>query len=555
MEAKHYQSQRGFTLAELLVAIVVLLVGVYAVVAGFPRLRAVIEDDKIRSRMTRAAQEMLQGWPEASVGLPFAVTYSTSSTAGLDPEQMPDQNVANPRDDQYQIIGESFRLMKGSAASAHVLRMGPANSSRIMVYEIIPLERAPNPLDPLRPDQFRVLDADLTTGVLDVLPPDLTDPGMAGRDLVVDYAWVDLGGRVHYTQGELLAYDVGAARYQVAAAALSGVTGFVQLLPERVRVAWRNYFWQPGASATDGDVFALGNHNTTLTFSTDVATRDAYGNAASERDLLVDYELALETPGVDLEDRTAARAPLIMVEDHQVPAAPNGQVGGSPVHLVKLTTQFLDDSANPLGFGPGIHVYAVDLATGAAYDDTMVALNIQAPEGFEDGEVYFTPGSAPVVSGHRLRFYYRTLDDATLRLLRAPGQYADSITRSPVAPPGTDSEDYRRYVVTYAPAVVGDPTTVATLTFPAASAGQTVEVDYELYDGRAVTGEIHNLPLLPSGADPLTFRPSISLRVPGVASVRSVRGVSVRAVGYWRSHNGNLHKVEIESYLTNPPRA
>jgi len=550
MRAWRRQSECGFTLAEVLVAMVVLLIGVYAVAAGFPRLHAVLEDDKTRSRLTRAAQEMLQSFGVQDVGLPFATTYAAPAIPGLDPEQMPDADTPNPRDDQYRIIGESFALMRGTGASVHVLRMGPAGGATVMVYELVPLERAPNPLDPLEPDQFRVLDGDVTTGVLDVLAADPSDPGAAGRDLAVDYAWVDTNGRVHYAQGELLHYDGTAGEYRVSAAVNAGATGFAQILPDRVQVAWRNYFWQ--ASATDVDLYGLTNHNTTLAFAPGQATRDAFGNPVAQRSLLVDYDLALEPAGVNKEERTVARAPLAMIEDHQVPSAPNGQVGGNPVHVVKLATQFLDDSGDPLGFGSGIHVCAVDLETGAAYDDTMITMGIEAPNGFEHGEVYFTAGSVPVLTGHRLRFYYRTVDEATLRLLRAPGQYADALA----AVPGTPSEDYRRYVVTYTPAApVGDPTTIATLSFPAASAGQTVEVDYELYDGTGVTGEVHNLPLLPGGADPSTFRPAINLSVPGVVAVRSVRGVSARAVAYWRSHNGNLHKVEIETYLTNPPSA
>jgi prepilin-type N-terminal cleavage/methylation domain-containing protein/prepilin-type processing-associated H-X9-DG protein len=563
MQPVSHRQRPGFTLVELLVSIVILLIGVYAVVAGFPRLRAVLEDDKLRTERTRNVQSRFDWFAEHAEQLPFSVTFDPAAITGLDPGLLPQANTPNLRDDLSRVIGESFYLRRGAGAALHVLNFGPADtgpSGLVVVMELLPLQRAPNPIDPLNVDEYRILDADLTTGIVDVVSGDPTDSAVqtptgfhGGRDIVANYAWVDGSGRVRYTQGDLIHFDNAANTYTLTAAALSGTTGFVQVLPETLEAFWPNYFWT--GSVTDGDAFAIVNANTTLVFPESATTRNGFGDAVDQRLLTVDYDLLRVAPTDDREGRTAPAVPDFMVEDHQVPMAPNGEVAGLPVHVVKLSAQFLEDALDLPGFAPGVHVYAVDLATGAALDDASGTIGVVAPDGYRHGEVYFAAGSGPATSGHPLRFYYRTVENTTLRLFRPPAFYSDAITRNPAIPPGSDPEDYRRYIIAFndggTPGDFSDDGAV--ISFPGSSAGQAVAVDYDLANGARITGEVHTLPPVPSGADPGVWRPPLTLRQPGVATVVAVRGASVRGLAYWRSHNGNLHRVQLDTSLTGPP--
>ncbi len=566
MRPVSHGTKRGFTLVEVLISIVILLIGVYAVVAGFPRLRAVLEDDKLRTERTRNIQARLDWFAEHPEQLPFAVTFLPGLPTGLNPGIMPSGNLGNPRDDLCRILGEGFWLSRttgilGPDAAHHVLNHGPAAPGALLVVmELLPLKRAENPIDPLAVDEYRILDSELMTGIVDVLSGDPTDAAAetptgfwGGRDVVANYAWVDMTGRVRYTHGDLLHYDSGPGTYALSAAVLAGTTGFVQVLPETLEVAWPNYFWT--ASATDSDAYAITNANTTLVFPPEAATRNGFGDPVDRRLLNVDYDLLQVAPTDDREGRTAAAVPDLMVEDHQVPMAPNGEVGGTPVHVVSLWAQFVESSQDLPGFAPGTHVYAVDLTTGVSYSDVAGTIGVVAPDGYEDGEVYFVPGSVPATSGHPLRFYYRTVESVTLRFFRPPAAYVDAVTRDPALPPASDPEDYRRYILGFNdPGTPGDfSDDTATVSFHGSSAGQAVGIDYDLADGTRVSGEVHTLPPIPDGADPAVWRPTVTLRRTGVAAVASVRSVSARGLAYWRSHNGNLHRVQLDTSLSGPP--
>ena len=156
-------ARRGITLAETVVAILILIVGVYAVAAGFPKLIRAISQDERKSLHTRLDQEWLARRTTNPNGLPFAITQVVNVPAAFTfPEDetvipqvfcrlsdrpldtMP--SYPNPWDDVVHVIGEAFTVPApdvGTQIGFCVLQEGMAEPfvSKLSVYEPIKLER------------------------------------------------------------------------------------------------------------------------------------------------------------------------------------------------------------------------------------------------------------------------------------------------------------------------------------------------------------------------------------------------------------------------------
>jgi len=108
---------RGFTLVEVLVALVILLVGAYVALRIFPAGFAAIERARLESQAARLADAEIQRWQLAAGSLPEAIVWADSSSGSLiyntnyDPTDLT-PNEANPNwqpDSAYwprTIIGE-----------------------------------------------------------------------------------------------------------------------------------------------------------------------------------------------------------------------------------------------------------------------------------------------------------------------------------------------------------------------------------------------------------------------------------------------------------------
>ncbi len=155
---------RGLTVAETLVAILILLIGIFAVAAGFPRLIRVINGSKIEAINTRLAQRALDRLSSDSDGLPFAVTQVPNLAAGTN-FILPEPEVSNPYvfallnaplfdldptepnalNDVHRVIGEEFTFPAPAAGAAgtpafYAPLLGPVQPGSVSVYEPIELE-------------------------------------------------------------------------------------------------------------------------------------------------------------------------------------------------------------------------------------------------------------------------------------------------------------------------------------------------------------------------------------------------------------------------------
>ncbi len=551
MRAGQRHSRDGLSLVEVLVAITILLVGVYAVASGFPRLLQTIDNNKVRTERTRDARAILDGWVDRASGLPFAITYDpdpdydpTTPAEPVDPTTPPDLDQLNARDDLYRVVGETFTLPRYIGATpagggprdracVHVLAVGPAHYEplpappppppppdprlRPDVYELVPLRRADVSAGyRLRADEFDVVGfdrgpdgipgtADDRTGLItlsnfvrrratanadpgpDETPGTGDEPGFSLDELLADYTWIDIDpgpdgnpgtaddgpGNVHFASDVRLRIDLSGLGPMAQLVAINPATidparsyylqqEVFQILPETVRLFWKNRFFlagevdpvDPAWSSSDPTILPLNHYQVdnvlvaagtgmcfTLAFGPREAARDVFGQPTRERVLRVDYYLAREIPQADdREERptTQPRQLVIMTEDHQVSLEPNGTDDmGNQIHRVKLRTKFLD-TAGPMPFAQApaqrADIIAVDLHDGLTYSDNVALLPTQAVSTTGDlariGEVFFYP-SAPVIDptgehrGHKLRFYYRGEEQPTQRLQKPPATFIE----------------------------------------------------------------------------------------------------------------------------------
>src|SRR3990170_7639328 len=71
--------QDGFTLAEVLVAFAILVIGVLAALKIFPAGFASIQNNRNRALATRLAEQEIQRWKRLPARLPDAIVYSTNA--------------------------------------------------------------------------------------------------------------------------------------------------------------------------------------------------------------------------------------------------------------------------------------------------------------------------------------------------------------------------------------------------------------------------------------------------------------------------------------------
>ena len=504
-------TRRGLTLIELLIAMVVLLVGIYTVAAGFPRMLNAIRGEGDRTGMTRLAEQTMTRAADNQYGLPDAITGGGS----VDPETYPDDLTAphgtiNAMEDIGEVRGEAFRVpapynvpgvTNGVGYSYYVLGQGPADCAALadqsaypIVYMLVPLTewnedpRASGAI-PLQANWFYV---DRDTGEIIVPTVVTTTDGTQARrwglnglpgvsNVVVDYAWTypsngDAEPVVRHVQSELPS-DVDTATYTdlvVAKVHPANLGSGINLLPGQTRAwAWVKFRREPSDPYPDAGEYVLDNkYGLTLCFSpADVGLA-----------LKVDYQLRTYMTTEDLDAQTAgetvyARRLPLMIED-QVIQREVDRTDASAVDysLVRLAVKGLDDeplfsqdlSGAPI---PNVHVLAVDLQTGEMHVDGAGAdpVTVDAADqfdpsfnGFADGLVAVPisdSGGSKSYVGHTWRFIYRTLNRNTVQMQKAPRYYVDSETaRAYLAAylpsgqlegPSLAEVDYRTYRLTH----------------------------------------------------------------------------------------------------------
>ena len=504
-------TRRGLTLVELLIAMVVLLVGVYTVASGFPRMLFAIRGEGDRTGMTRLAEQAMTRLSDNQYGLPDAITGGGS----LDPRSVPEDLTApheslNAFEDIGEVRGETFRVPAPGAASGmgygyYALAQGPADcidwvAGYPYVYMLVPLaERDDDPraADAV-PRQSNWFYVDRDSG--EIVAPQVvttTDGPQARRwgtgglpgvsKIVVDYAWTypvsgDSEPVVRHVQSETPS-DLDSATYAgqlVATVHPANLGGGINILPGQTR-AWARVDFTPEPDHTLMTPASAG----TFVLDRKYGATLCFHPADTGLTLKVDYQLRTYMTAEDLDAQTAGetvyprRLPL-MVED----AVIERQVGrtdtaGVDHTLIRLAVKGLDDAPvfdrylDPAIAGaPAVHVLAVDLQTGETHvDDGTGGDPITLGEhdnfdpvlnGYLDGTVAVpiadSLGDKSYLS-HTWRFYYRTLNRHAVQTQKAPRYYVDSETaRAYLAaylPSGEDEAtslaevDYRTYQLTH----------------------------------------------------------------------------------------------------------
>ena len=501
-------TRRGMTLLELLIAMVVLLVGIYTVARGFPLMLNLIRGEGDRTTMARLAEKEMARYARDPEGLAEAVTGGGTISPYEAPEDLSDAvRGPNAEESVNDVIGEVFRVPAAYLAPSasyvtgtscqYVLRHGPAawtdpsgTGGMPYVYLLIPLtEQTDDPTAPGSPGlASNACYARLRPGELLVPATVHTYDGDNRRDwsvdeIVADYGWRDdLGSSPppartvqHYVQGETvndlsgtdpLVCTVHAAHLNAIATNTWG-----HLLPGQTRVWARHYFVrEPFGTAypTQSGRYVLENkYGAVLRFH----PQD------TGLTLKADYRLKTEAGG---------RRPLMMMEEQTLPSAQSrADAGGVSFADIRLSLRKVDDGNDSgklfstdtqgaaLGAADTTNILAVDLVDGnvfvegapfAVSDPNLLPM---LADGYRDGVISFplqiTGSPAPYIS-HPLRFYYRTLDRHNLQLQKAPRSFVDSVTASSyqaaclsylgggagAAEPASLAEvDYRTYLLSY----------------------------------------------------------------------------------------------------------
>lgn len=520
-------NRSGMTLLELLVAMLVLLVGIYTVAKGFPTMLNLIRGEGDRTTMARLAEKEMARYARDGEALPDAITGGGSiSPYDVAEDPLDDLRPPNAQDNVLDVIGETFRVPAAYIAPGgtyvsgisgqYVLRQGPAlwsdptgTGGMPYVYLLIPLdEQRDDPTLPGSPGLARnSFFVNAAAGDILVPPTAYTYDGDDARgwsvdEVVADYAWSEPGAPgsrpvLHYVQGETVndLSGTGPVAAKVHPAHLPAGT-FGQLIAGQTRVWAKHYFarepFGTAYPAQPGWYVLENKYGVTLRFH----PQD------TGLTLKVDYRLR-----TDVGDRRK----LLMMEEQVISGAQSRVDGGGiPFADVRLSLRKLDDGVdlgpvfgedvqgNPLAPGDETNILAVDMVDGNVYVEgaplTLSDPNLlpMLDDGYRDGllslPLVIAGNPAPYV-GHPLRFYYRTLDRHNLQMQKAPRSFVDRLTAesyqtaylgylgagAAAAEPASLAEvDYRTYELTYQP-----PSGSNTLRIGVLNLGQWLDEDFD----------------------------------------------------------------------------
>ncbi len=463
--------RRGATMPELLVAMLVLLLGIWVVAAKFPQLAEIMTGEKTRDQMARKAEQEVERAKDSAALLPTMIApydvalvdpvtnpYGIRDTLAAptdpplsfyDPSTEPDRTdrlrPTNCVENTLLVIGETFRVPTPPLPDPtvmHFLQEGPAEEV-LRVYQPIPLTRddtwdpfsrdqAGPPAQPVTPypGSFYLRDDGVIRFSLPERDPDghpfaPSIPTDAAQ-IEVNYAWADSSDNRHQMTGEILDCTLDAGQTVnwtsspvcVVAAPLSG-----RVIPNTATVSFRyNYEVVPSngvRQTTAPPAYVDWNFGHALYFD------------ASEqgKTLCGDYRLRTYHNPSDPNDPDNGRRIPLAREVHRVPDDPVATVAEVPLDFQQLDDQtpvFTTDLSNaPLAAQP--HVIAFDLeAMSRVYSDVSLGpgvLNVSyvasggaatTVPGWIEGRISFPAGS--LAQGSALFFYYRNLDRQTVQL-------------------------------------------------------------------------------------------------------------------------------------------
>jgi hypothetical protein len=461
----------------------------------------------------------------------------------LDPDAFTGaENPPNSRDDILYVTGERAvvpSVAPGAAAGTAVvyaLKLGRANPTVLpAVAEVQPLTLLPESPPGTMPTGCFYLAGDGTI---------TADPAV--RRMEISYAWRDKDGVTHWVQQEQVTLSAGTGT--VRAAGSANAANFDTVVEGS---AWGNALVDFGAlaagSAPGPGQVAMDESGALLRFN----AQD------SGRSVEISYNL-------QVEEATYARRARELFEDQVLSdagATPDAADAAFSFVTVQLTAPGLDGES-ALNTDPAAldtHVLAVDLASGARYweggaDVSGGGIDSATGIDYDKGRVTVrVPNSPPGLRalGHTFRFFYKTVDQGMLTVMRAPEYYLPADLFGATNPAqqyaveATDGSAYAGSGYAVLDFTTGlDPVTTQPVS---ASAGATVAVDYTYGasdNPQRVLGELHTINIKER---------KITLNNPGVLSVIAVRGVSLQVRAWWRAQTGRLQYVDVDNLVAPTP--
>ncbi len=468
------RAERGMTLLELMVAMLVLLVGIWTIAAGFPKLLVAVRSEGERTSYWRLAEERMEQLKENDAALPFAVAGDPSVNPYSAPDDMDDPGrVINAMESVLDVKGEGFMIPAAQVnslgtgvtrAAPYVLQQGPAEWSSYPsttswphVYMLVPLqEQRHDPRSDANPMLTNSFYVDEGAGEIVVPATVYTYDGANARawgvdELMVNYAWAETGGvnsrpSVYHVQDEravdfgtepgLLTFSVRAKARETASEHI-----FDCLIEGRTSVQALVYFEREDygeALPTGRGRYVLeNNYGVSLLFHRDDAGLKAY----------VDYRLrdVFDCNGTGSASDPSRRK-LMMIENHVISgeATRTDSVTAARYTDIKLAAGSVSDDP-PLfsqdlswtALTNDVFVLAVDLTTGQVYDDQTnftlfdTTLSPSLENGHRDGIVAVRIDSGGVRQpyvGNTWRFYYPTLNSHNVQLQKPARTFMDIIT-------------------------------------------------------------------------------------------------------------------------------
>ncbi len=554
----------GLTLTELLVAMSILLIGIWAIVQGFPQLFGLIDAEQVRTEMARLCEARLERLKSQPHQLPEAIMGHDPADGSLvHPDSWPDEDAApqpaNPRDDLTWVVGESFEVPApeaGKTVCAYTLEFGPASiqdpadpGAYLQAWrmaELTRLDEAP-PGGSVPEDSF-YLDANGYLFAPTQYP--------SAR---VDYCWVDDAGIPHWVTHEIVENRAAfPAALPVRATELTGAPAFANVVPEMssatAMVPYTVAVGGPGMVGP-GTVVLEATYGATLLLPAEDAGQPMH----------INYQMRTEDDSVG----NPRRMP-IMMEEITAPTQPPYEVnlafGGIDDQNPLYTEDVLGNPLQTAGGAPRpIFVLVVDSLSGMAWGwstaDPATWIGLDMLDGVLtlDWEHADSPMLPAEARGRELRVYYRVLDGNTITVQKAPDFFVEQIVADTYFDPDPALDesamvDYRTYTVRPYP----DDPTYAQLLFPESAVGQAVVVDYLVGDMSAgnfatverVGGELH---VIDGDAEP-----SIVLNVPappgnGAFAIMGVQGVSLTVRGWWHDERGRVERLGLDTILAPEP--
>ncbi len=536
----------GMTLTELLVAMSILLVGIYAVARGFPALFGNLESERIRTEMVRRVEARVGQLKNRPYRIPDAITgHDPIDASVIPPALYPDETMdpipGNPRDDLIEVRSESFvvpTVQEGETVSVYPLNLGLATvqdlsavGNSLQVYRVDALQ--PGYRDQadweqhgpaLGDDQF-FLDEDGFLYAPSQYP-----------QARVDYVWVDANGHRHGVQGEVVENVNSNPAAAPVRATLITAPAFQNVMPAQSEAEGRVPYTPVVGGAADVAPF-------TAVLESTFGAALLLPGADSGQSMEVNYQLKTEP---DTNDNPR-RVP-VMMEQTAAPTQPPYQIDLAFRGIDEQTPLFSQDLLGN-AFDPPVYVLVVDLLSGQAFTDADAWVHLDFVEGrlrldWEDAAAPLTPAQA---RGRSLRIFYRTINAHTIVVQKTPEAFVEETVANTYT--NQRDVDYRYYRIEPDP----DAAAYTRLLFPQSVADQMVVVDYMAVDYvrgdgtemlKNVTGELHTIP-----GNTL----AITLNEPEVRGVLSVQGVSMIVQGWWRGDGGRVQMVDIATFLKPEP--